>query len=115
MDYDIYLPDIDIKEGVKRVMNKEKIYFMLLGKFKPREMAEDLIQKILSNDTPEQIRNSAHALKGSSANLSLSVIYQVALNIEEAAKNNKTGAEYIPELKEAVENFESKLKLLLNN
>jgi HPt (histidine-containing phosphotransfer) domain-containing protein len=111
-DYARFLPDIDLKEGVGRVMNKEAIYLRLIGKFKPREMTEDLIAKISAADTDE-IRNAAHALKGSSANLAMPVISQAALLIEEEAKRGQTGAEHVPALKDALEALEVKIKELL--
>jgi HPt (histidine-containing phosphotransfer) domain-containing protein len=111
-EYARFLPDIDLKDGVGRVMNKEAIYLRLLGKFKPREMAEDLIAKINTGDA-EEIRNAAHALKGSSANLAMPVISQAALLIEEEAKGGRTGAEHIPALTDALEALEVKIKELL--
>jgi HPt (histidine-containing phosphotransfer) domain-containing protein len=114
-DYAAYLPDIDLKDGIGRVMNKESIYLRLLGKFKPREMVEDLIAKINAASDMDAIRNAAHALKGSAANLGMPVIVQATQLIEEDAKKGRPGAEHVGALFSALEALEAKIAMLLNH
>ena len=101
-DYCAYLPHINAKDGMARVINNLPLYVRLLGKFKGRELADNLAKAVESND-PEKIIYSAHALKGTAANLGFPTVSKVAGDIEHLAKTNEDATHLLPELSKVID------------
>ena len=103
-DYSAYLPHINVKDGLKRVINNLPLYVRLLGKFKGRELADDLADAVKGGD-PEKIIYSAHTLKGTSANLGFPAVCKVAGDIEALAKANEDASHILPELSNVIDDL----------
>jgi HPt (histidine-containing phosphotransfer) domain-containing protein len=76
---------IDVAEGSKRVMNNNKLYAKLLGKFKDDSNLKEIEAALAAGDV-EKAKNPAHTLKGLSANLSLTELYKQSVEIETQIK-----------------------------
>ena len=103
-DYSAYLPHINAKDGMARVINNLPLYVRLLGKFKGRELADDLAKAVVSGNA-EKIIYSAHALKGTSANLGFPAVCKIAGEIEHLAKSNEDASHLLPELSNVIESL----------
>ena len=114
-DYARYLPDIDVVDGVSRIMDNKKLYLSLLKKFKARQMSEDLINKINANEDPEQISQGAHAIKGAAGNLGLTRLSQTAIEIEARIKNKEDCSDLVLPLNEALVSAERAIAELFEN
>jgi HPt (histidine-containing phosphotransfer) domain-containing protein len=79
---------IDISDGVKRVMNNEKLYIKLLTKFKDDNNFAALEGAIAAGDM-EKAQGAAHTLKGVAANLSLSELFNQCLKLENQIKSRE--------------------------
>ena len=109
----MYLPHMDVADGVKRVTNNKSLYMKLLGKFKGREMA-DTILKAINIMNFDDIAASTHALRGTAANLSFPNVYKITSELEEFAKSNQDCSHFTTTLDEAVNALEdciSKFKI----
>ena len=67
--------DVDVDDGLKRIMGNEKLYTKLLGSFVKMARANGVCFVAGSDDYTEAIEK-AHALKGTAGNLSLTPIYE---------------------------------------
>ena len=114
-DYARYLPDIDVADGVSRIMDNKKLYLSLLKKFKARQMSEDLMQKISANEEPELISQGAHAIKGAAGNLGLTRLSQTAIEIEARIKNKEDCSDLIQPLNDALVSAERAVAELIAN
>ncbi|MDR1588411.1 MAG: Hpt domain-containing protein [Treponema sp.] len=76
---------INTEEGIKRVMNNNKLYVKLLAKFKAETSLDELINALASGDM-EKAQVQAHTIKGISANLSLSELFKQVLELETQIK-----------------------------
>ena len=112
-DYLVYLPQINVKDGLARVINNLPLYIRLLGKFKGRELAQNLADAVKSGD-PEKIIYSAHALKGTSANLGFPVVCKVAGDIEALAKSNQDATELLPELSLVIDDLMNQIEKFIS-
>jgi len=72
---------INEEEGKKRVMNNAKLYVKLLAKFKADISLRDLLASVENQDW-EKAKTDVHAIKGIAANLSLTELFNQALNLE---------------------------------
>ncbi|MDR0451983.1 MAG: Hpt domain-containing protein [Treponema sp.] len=77
---------VDVADGIKRVMNNTKLYVKLLTKFRNENNLADLNSFLGANDL-EKAQAAAHTIKGLAANLSLTALFQQALEIETQIKN----------------------------
>ncbi len=102
--------DVDVENGIKRVMGKEKLYFSLLKKFNATGYLNQL-GNISSMDLKTQA-TLFHTIKGVAANLSLTRVFQLSKELEKAAKNNKTDID-ASELIEAIEKVRDIINLKL--
>jgi HPt (histidine-containing phosphotransfer) domain-containing protein len=93
---------IDTASGLTRVGGNMALYKRLLGKFKDGNYRVNLETQLASGDT-EGAAAMAHTLKGVAANLSLTEINALALQIETAVKNGGDWAALLPQLAEAEE------------
>ena len=108
-DYSSYLPHINVKDGMARVINNLPLYVRLLSKFKGRELANDLVKAVEGGDQ-EKIIYSAHALKGTSANLGFPSVCKVAGEIEQLAKSNEDASHLLPELQSVISDLMAQIE-----
>jgi len=76
---------IDIDEGLLRLGGNEQIFKTLLRKFVDNPYYESLSTNIINNNLAEAHHN-AHTIKGTSGNLSLTALYQIATSLDAALK-----------------------------
>ena len=76
---------VDFDGGVKRVMNNAKLYARLLTKFRNDTKLDDLDAALAAGDL-ETAQIHAHTLKGVTANLSLTELFNQCLKLEAQIK-----------------------------
>jgi HPt (histidine-containing phosphotransfer) domain-containing protein len=76
---------VNFEEGSKRVMNNVQLYIRLLAKFKTETNLDDLSAAIAAGDY-EKAQIAAHTIKGLSANLSLTELFEKARDLESQIK-----------------------------
>ena len=99
----------DVNEGLNRCMNNESFYLMLIGK----ALADNRLEKLeeqLSNKDLDGAFESAHALKGMYANLSLTPLSKPIIEMTELLRS-RTEMDYSSLLDEVKTQF-TKLKNL---
>ena len=89
---------INAEEGKKRVMNNGKLYAKLLTKFKTDTNLDDLISFAGSQDW-EKAQGAAHTIKGIAANLSLTELFNQALDVETQIKGKSLKPESLENIK----------------
>ena len=89
---------INEEEGKKRVMNNGKLYAKLLTKFKTDTNLDDLTGSAEVQDW-EKAQAAAHTIKGIAANLSLTELFNQALDIETQIKGKSIKPESLENLK----------------
>lgn len=100
---------LDVKEFLERIQNDKALLWELLDIFvdDSREKIGQLHEALRNNDAI-QVRKLAHALKGSSANISAHQLSAVLLELEKMGKNNTlTGADKL--LADMAKKFEALL------
>ncbi|MDR1330108.1 MAG: Hpt domain-containing protein [Oscillospiraceae bacterium] len=91
---------IDTAGGLTRVGGNMALYKKLLGKFKDGRYCEQLDELLKSGDIAGATA-MAHTLKGVAANLSLSEVHALSLQIETALKSGDPWEPLLPQLAEA--------------
>ena len=114
MEYAEYMPHINVNDGKNRVMNNLKLYMTLLGKFKGRQMADDLLGAIKDNDSGKIVQY-AHALRGTAGNLGFPTLLGVTEEIESLCKVNKDCAHLCDALNDAVVSLEENINKLISS
>lgn len=76
----------DVNEGLNRCMNNESFYLMLIGKALADNRLEQLEEQ-LSNKDLDGAFESAHALKGMYANLSLTPLSKPIIEMTELLRS----------------------------
>lgn len=71
---------VDVDDGLKRVMGKEKLYTKLLGTF-VKTIDGQTVQPDFAVAELEETIEKVHSIKGTSGNLSLSPIYDAYTKI----------------------------------
>ena len=99
----------DVNEGLNRCMNNENFYLMLIGKALADNRLEQLEEQ-LSNKDLDGAFESAHALKGMYANLSLTPLSKPIIEMTELLRS-RTEMDYSSLLDEVKTQF-TKLKNL---
>ena len=89
---------INEEEGKKRVMNNGKLYAKLLTKFKTDTNLNNLVTFADAQDW-EKAQIEAHTLKGVAANLSLTKLFNQALDVETQFKEKSLKAGELESLK----------------
>jgi len=89
---------IDVAEGIKRVMNNNKLYAKLLVKFKDDKNLAELDEALAAGDLAKA-QASAHTLKGLAANLSLTELFKQSLEIETQIKSGSVNPEQLTTVK----------------
>ncbi|MCL2217467.1 MAG: Hpt domain-containing protein [Defluviitaleaceae bacterium] len=88
MDYDEYLPHINVNDGKARIMNNMLLYITLLSKFKGQQMTIDLLNAIHDGDSAQAMHH-AHALRGTAGNLGFPILHDITKEIEALCKNGQ--------------------------
>ena len=83
---------VNEEEGIKRVMNNGKLYAKLLTKFKTETNLNDLVAFAGVQDW-EKAQGAAHTIKGIAANLSLTELFNQALDVETQIKGKSLNPE----------------------
>jgi len=99
----------DVDEGLNRCMNNEGFYLTLVGKVLNDNRLEQLEEQLKIKNYDAAFE-SAHALKGMYANLSLTPLSKPIYEITELLRN-RTDTDYTDLLNEVTEQF-AKLKNL---
>jgi len=89
---------INEEEGLKRVMNNGKLYARLLTKFKNDTNINDLIAFSGAEDW-EKAQGAAHTIKGIAANLSLTQLFNLSLDVETQLKGKSVKSESLDSIK----------------
>lgn len=100
----------DVDDGLKRCMNNEGFYLRLVGKTAGDPSFEQLRNAVEARDL-ERGFEIAHALKGVTANLSLTPIHEPVSEITELLRS-RTETDYGPYL-ERIEKAKEELAALL--
>ena len=111
-EYGKFLPALDVNDGLKRVMNKKKLYWSLLGRFNSRKMVEDLVAAIEAGNF-DLIVETAHAIKGASSNLGLISMTEVMIEVESRAKSKQGNSDLIAKINETLVKTEDAVSELL--
>ena len=90
----------DLDDALARIGGNMSLYKRLLGRFIEGNHFEDLERALQSGDTEEAARQ-AHSLKGVSANLSLTKIRSLSVELEQLLKDNADYTDCLAELKQA--------------
>jgi HPt (histidine-containing phosphotransfer) domain-containing protein len=93
---------IDQESGLKRVGGSAALYKKLLGKFIEGKYQEQL-EALLAEGKIEDATGMAHTIKGVAANLSLTEVNQLALQVEQALKTGGDYASLVPQLHAATD------------
>ena len=91
---------INIDDALSRVGGNMALYKRLLSRFVEGDQYGALISALESGDNDEAVRQ-AHSLKGVSANLSLSKIWAITVDLEQMLKNNSDYSSTLDELTQA--------------
>lgn len=77
---------IDVKKGLSIVAGNKAVYTRLLKSFVNNAFCDQLLEAVNGGD-PEQIRQTAHSLKGVAANMHMDVLFELSREIEAEAKS----------------------------
>ena len=108
MDYESYLPEIDIENAMRRLRNNLKLYKLVLDSFDPENHILEL-NKAIASGNPDSVASAAHALKGVAANLSLTRINDLAKEIEMAARQGNIESEKMQGLEAEIDGARKKI------
>ena len=89
----------DVDTGLTRCMNNETFYIMLISKV-IEDKKLDLLEKQLRDHALDEAFETAHALKGMYANLSLDPLYRPVSEMTELLRS-RTDADYTDYINEA--------------
>jgi len=90
---------IDVDDALRRVGGNMGLYKRLLGRFLEGRNIEAL-EDALTKDDMEEAAHHAHTLKGVAANLSLTGVRSISVDLEQAIKNGSDYSGYLTELKQ---------------
>lgn len=80
---------LDINEFLERIQGDRALLWELLDIYiEDFQQKRELMHEALEKNDAHQVRNLAHALKGSSANISAHQLSAVLLELEKMGKNN---------------------------
>ena len=91
---------LDQADALSRIGGNMSLYKRLLGRFVEGNAYSELERAIQSGDMEEAARQ-AHSLKGVSANLSLTKIRSITVELEQLVKDNADCSPCLAELKKA--------------
>ena len=94
----------DVDDGLRRCMNREDFYLMLVGKVLGDNRL-DLLEEQIQKADLDAAFETAHALKGLYANLSLTPLTNPVVEITELLRS-RTGTEYSTLIEEAKKQYD---------
>ena len=105
MDYSDFMPYIDVKGGLARLMNNPKFYARMLKTYLASMNMDyyDEMAKYLAAGEFETAREKIHAFKGTSSNLSIAKNYDISRDLEAIAKEHGDYAAKLEELRVSME------------
>ncbi|MDR1665019.1 MAG: Hpt domain-containing protein [Clostridiales bacterium] len=92
-------PVLDVNDGMKRVMNKKKLFVNLLSRLDLQKMVGDITEAVNSGNH-KKVAESAHALKGAAGNLGLIRLKDLMLEIETRGKAERDASGLLGELED---------------
>ena len=93
---------IDIESGIKRVVNNRQLYIKLLNNCKLQEMYNELLDSVNNKDN-ENAKHIAHTLKGIAANLSLTAVSDIVVDMDMKLKVGEDVIYMLEPLQRAIE------------
>ncbi len=103
------LPGIDIVQGLKRLGGNRQLYLKLLRDFhRDYQDAGNRIKTLLEKDETETAMHLAHAIKGTSGNLSMNQLFDISTQLEATLR---AGEKITPQL---LKQFEGVLAEVMN-
>ena len=112
-DYSRYLPEIDVRDGLSRLMNKKELYVSLLKRFNGQDLVTQLAEAISRGDTAQAAR-LAHTIRGSSSNLGLKRLFELSGVIEKMARTNINSADMIEQLNDTAKATFEQIQVFLS-
>ena len=100
---------IDADEALLRLGGNQQVYKMLLKKFLNNTYFNDLTNHLSSGNLVEA-EHSAHTIKGTAGNLSLTALYTSATNLDDILKDSGDYAAAFEELKKIYEDTMNEVK-----
>jgi HPt (histidine-containing phosphotransfer) domain-containing protein len=100
-NYADLLPMLDVADGLSRVMNNKRLYLRLLASFSGPKLAGDILVAVEGGDCAK-VQQTAHTLKGVSANLGLKELAAISLQIETRARAGEEAVDILPALDQEV-------------
>ncbi len=105
------LEGIDTKAGLVRIGGSEKLYKDLLIKFHGSNLdVSDEIRKAFGNGEYDEIRKTAHSIKGVAGLISANDLFESARDLEESIRQGDTDG-----LEPKIESFNKDMKLVLDS
>ena len=93
---------IDIEQGLSRVRGNKSLYKRMLSMFiESKEISE--FEKQINNGESEEASKTAHAIKGISGNLALSVLFDLSSDLVEELRNGVIDEKNIADYHDALE------------
>lgn len=99
----------EVEEGLVRCLNKEDFYLMLVNKAREDNMLTQLAEQLKEKRLDEAFE-TAHALKGMYANLSLTPL-AAPISVMTEMLRNRTDTDYSALMQEALRQFEKLCRL----
>ena len=94
----------DVDDGITRCVNNESFYLMLVGSLIEDNKIEKLAKEIEENDLASAF-STCHSLKGMYANLSITPIYEILVELTEYLRARKV-MDYSPIINKLIEKKE---------
>jgi HPt (histidine-containing phosphotransfer) domain-containing protein len=89
---------VDVEDALKRVCGNMTLYKRLLGTFKKTLQMDQLLGEVAAGDL-ETAAKTIHAIKGTTANLSLKAAYEKCVEVEAELKQGEANQAGLDELK----------------
>ena len=102
MDFSEFLPWIDVKGGLARLMNNKKLYARLLKKYMDDTNFESIVAPLTAGDLVAA-HEKIHAFKGVSSNLSIAKNYELSKELEAIVKERGDFTAKLSELRDSIE------------
>jgi len=101
-DFSGFLPYIDVKGGLARLMNNKKFYAKMLRSYLASTTFESMSEPLNAGNF-ESAREKVHTFKGVCANLSLAKNFELSKSLEAVVKEGGDFSAVLAELKASVE------------
>ncbi|MCL2797942.1 MAG: hypothetical protein FWD58_07815 [Firmicutes bacterium] len=102
MEYEDFLPYIEVKSGLSRLMNNKKLYASLLKKYLASTDFASMAEPLASGEL-EVAREKIHTFKGVSSNLSIAQNFELSRELEAIVKEQGDWTEKLAELKASMD------------